>query len=129
MKRENKSEGVEAQGPRKKPKSYSMLEPRIKKLYLGCYAEIYGPSRLDHKTKELIAIASALVAKCQGCLEGHIRKALKDGCTKEEISEAITIAMSVNAAAIVDLTDIAAHNLQLEFFPTGMHAVPNNNSE
>lgn len=126
MKTEKRPGADAANAPRKKPKSYSMLEPRIKKLYLGCYAEIYGPSRLDNKTKELIAIASALVAKCQGCLEGHIRKALKDGCTKEEISEAITIAMSVNAAAIVDLTDIAAHNLQLEFFPTGMHAVPNN---
>lgn len=126
MKKETNTEGSEAQALKKKPKSYSMLEPRIKKLYLGCYAEIYGPSKLDHKTKELVAIAAALVAKCQGCLEGHIRKALRDGCSKEEISEAITIAMSVNAAAIVDLTDIAAHNLQLEFFPTGMHAVPNN---
>ncbi len=43
-------------------------------------------------------------------------KALKEGATKEEIAESIAVAMGVNAAAIVDLTDIAAASLDLEFF-------------
>jgi len=69
------------------------------------------------KTKELIAIAASLAAKCQGCLEGHVKKALKFGATREEVSEAIAIAIGVNAAAIVDLTDIAADNMNLRLFP------------
>jgi AhpD family alkylhydroperoxidase len=71
---------------------------------------------LDRKTKELVAIAASLTAKCQGCLEGHIKKALKFGATREEISESIAIAIGVNAAAVVDLTDIAAENLDLKLY-------------
>lgn len=104
--------------PPKKTKieSYSMLDPKMKKIYFEFYAETYKPSTLDRKTKELIAISAALISKCQGCLEGHIKKALKLGATREEISETIAVAMGVNAASVVDLTDIAAANLNLKHF-------------
>jgi len=101
---------------KKKPASYSMVAPHMKRIYFEFYQESYKKTTLDRKTKELIAIAAALTAKCQGCLEGHIRKAIKYGATREEISETICIAMGVNAAAVVDLTDIAAANLELELF-------------
>jgi AhpD family alkylhydroperoxidase len=96
--------------------SYSMVDPRFREIYFQFYKETYKPSILDRKTKELVAIAASLCAKCQGCLEGHIKKALKSGATREEISEAIAIALGVNAAAIVDLTDIAAENMELKLF-------------
>ena len=81
-----------------------MVDPRFREIYFQFYKETYKPSVLDRKTKELIAIAASLAAKCQGCLEGHVKKALKFGATREEISESIAIAIGVNAAAIVDLT-------------------------
>jgi len=96
--------------------SYTMVEPRFREIYFQFYKETYKPSVLDRKTKELIAIAASLAAKCQGCLEGHIKKALKFGATRDEISESIAIAIGVNAAAIVDLTDIAADNLDLKLY-------------
>ena len=98
------------------PKSYTMVDPRFREIYFQFYKETYKPSVLDRKTKELVAIAASLAAKCQGCLQGHIKKALKFGATREEISETIAIAMGVNAAAIVDLTDIAAENLEIKLF-------------
>lgn len=100
----------------RKIESYSMLAPHMKKIYFEFYSETYKESRLDRKTKELIAISASLTAKCQGCLEGHIKKAVKLGVTKEEISETISIAMGVNAAAVVDVTDIAAANLNLKHY-------------
>ena len=96
--------------------SYSMVDPRFREIYFEFYKETYRPSVLDRKTKELVAISASLAAKCQGCLEGHIKKALKFGATREEISETIAIAMGVNAAAIVDLTAIAAENLEIKLF-------------
>lgn len=96
--------------------SYSMVDPRFREIYFQFYKETYRPSALDRKTKELVAIAASLAAKCQGCLDGHIKKALKFGATREEISETIAISMGVNAAAIVDLTDIAAENLDIKLF-------------
>jgi AhpD family alkylhydroperoxidase len=96
--------------------SYTMVDPRFRAIYYQFYKETYKPSVIDRKTKELIAISASLAAKCQGCLEGHIKKALKFGASREEISETIAIAIGVNAAAIVDLTDIAADNMDLKLY-------------
>jgi len=102
------------------PASYSMIEPRMRDIYANFYKETYFSEKkvLDPKTQELVAIAASLVARCQGCIEGHVKKALKYGATKEEISETIVIAVGINAAAIVDLTDNAAAKLGLNHFPT-----------
>jgi len=96
--------------------SYTMVDPRMRKIYFQFYQETYRASHLDRKTKELIAIAASLASHCKGCLEGHIKKALKYGATKEELSETIAITMGVSAAAMVDLTDIAAENLRIRHF-------------
>jgi AhpD family alkylhydroperoxidase len=101
---------------RPQPSSYTMVDPRFREIYFQFYKETYKPSVLDRKTKELVAIGASLAARCQGCLEGHIKKALKFGATREEISEAIAITIGVNAAAIVDLTDIAAENTGIRLF-------------
>ena len=96
--------------------SYTMVDPRMRKIYFRFYQETYKASMLDRKTKELIAIAASLATHCNGCLEGHIKKAIKYGATKDELSETIAITMGVNAAAIVDLTDQAAKALLLRNF-------------
>jgi len=103
-----------------KPSSYSMLEPKMRRIYGEFYREVYysEAKHLDTKTQELISIAASLIAKCQGCIEGHIKKAIANGATKEEVSEAISIALAINAAAIVDLTDVAAGNLNINHFPS-----------
>jgi len=96
--------------------SYTMVEDRMKKIYFDFYQETYKKTGIDRKSKELIAIAASLGFKCQGCLEGHIKKAKKFGATPEEISETISIAMGVAAASVVDLTDIAAAQLRIKHF-------------
>lgn len=105
-----------APAPPEQTGSYTMVDPRFRAIYFQFYKETYRPSVIDRKTKELIAIAASLTAKCQGCIEGHVKKALKFGATREEISEAIAIAIGVNAAAIVDLTDLAADNMNLKLY-------------
>ncbi len=101
--------------------SYSMLEPRMKKFYGAYYKELYyndAARVLDPKVQELISIAASLVAKCEGCIDGHMKKALALGATKEEISETICIAAAINAAAMIDLSDRTAARLGLNHFPT-----------
>jgi|RhiMetdeSRZDD1v2_1073273.scaffolds.fasta_scaffold954207_2 AhpD family alkylhydroperoxidase len=103
-----------------KPQSYSMMEPKMRRIYGEFYREIYYSEKkhLDTKTQELISIAASLIAKCQGCIEGHLKKALAAGATEEEISETISIAAAINAAAVIDLTDVAANNLNVNHFPS-----------
>jgi AhpD family alkylhydroperoxidase len=95
-----------------KPPSYSMMEPKMRRIYFS------EKKHLDTKTQELISIAASLVAKCQGCIEGHLKKALEAGATQEEISETICIAAAINAAAVIDLTDVAAGNMDINHFPS-----------
>jgi len=89
-------------------KSYALVEPEIMHPYMRFYKATYERGHLDRKTKELIAIAASLVSACKGCLEGHLKKAVKFGATRGEISETIAVTLGVNAAAIVDRSDIAS---------------------
>ncbi len=104
-------------------KSYTMLDDRLKRIYAKFYKETYRPgtSRLDHRTKELIAIGVAAALGCKNCLEGHIKKAIGDGATPEELSDALAVAVGVSAATVVDRTDIAIANLGLESYFKSLH--------
>ena len=48
---------------------------------------------LDSKTKELIALAIGIAARCDGCLAYHARAAGRYGATREEILETISVAV------------------------------------
>jgi AhpD family alkylhydroperoxidase len=54
---------------------------------------------LDPKTRELIALAVAVTRQCDGCITIHTDAAIKQGATKEEIVEALGVAIAVNAGA------------------------------
>ncbi len=56
-------------------------------------------NHLDAKTRELIALAVAVSLRCDGCITTHTTAAIKNGATKEEIVEALGVAVSVNAGA------------------------------
>jgi AhpD family alkylhydroperoxidase len=48
---------------------------------------------LTKKTKELIAAAIAVAGHCDGCVAYHVYGAIKAGATRQEITEAIGVAM------------------------------------
>ncbi len=48
---------------------------------------------LDHKTKELIALALGVAARCDGCIGFHVRALVKAGATKPEVEEALGLAV------------------------------------
>lgn len=52
-----------------------------------------APGVLDSKTKELIALAIGITARCDGCLAFHAKAARKHGATREEIVETIGVAV------------------------------------
>jgi AhpD family alkylhydroperoxidase len=99
------------------PSSMGMIEPRFRNIYKDFYKQTYySETTLDLKTKELIAIGVSAVSKCEGCLVGHIKKALELGLTKQEISDALVVAIGIAAASVVDMSDKAAAKLGLHHF-------------
>ncbi len=55
--------------------------------------------KLDAKTRELIALAVAVTRQCDGCITVHTDAGVKHGATREEVAEALGVAISVNAGA------------------------------
>jgi AhpD family alkylhydroperoxidase len=56
-------------------------------------------SKLGEKTRQLISLACAVTTRCDGCIVVHTDLALKAGATKEEIGEALGVAVAMNAGA------------------------------
>lgn len=56
-------------------------------------------AHLDEKTRQLISLAVAVTTRCDGCISVHSQKAVQSGATKEEIAEALGVAIAMNAGA------------------------------
>ena len=75
------------------------LNPDVLKGYLTLSSAKPANAKLDGKTRELISLAVAVTARCDGCIVVHTTAAKKLGATEEEIMEALGVAISVNAGA------------------------------
>ena len=47
--------------------------------------------------REFIALTVAVTHQCDGCIVTHTDAAIKQGATREEIVEALSVAVAVNA--------------------------------
>jgi AhpD family alkylhydroperoxidase len=56
-------------------------------------------NHLGAKTRELICIAVAVTTRCDGCIANHVKKAVELGASREEIVEALGVAVAMNAGA------------------------------
>ena len=61
--------------------------------FVKLHQEAAKPGALDTKTKELISLAIAITVRCNGCIAFHINDAIKAGATRQEIVEAIGVAI------------------------------------
>ena len=71
----------------------------VNELYDQFSNKVYAANLLDKKTKELIALSCSVMADCVPCINHHYKEAVKAGATKDEISEALAISMSVSAGS------------------------------
>ncbi len=67
---------------------------------------IFKDSALDRKTKELIAVASSVLMRCEYCTEAHSKRALLNGSSEDEIAEAIAVAMFIACGSQIGWTNV-----------------------
>jgi AhpD family alkylhydroperoxidase len=77
----------------------STANPEIVKAYAGLSHANTKSTRIDAKTRELIALAVAVTLRCDGCINAHTDAAIKAGASKEEMIDALGVAIMVNAGA------------------------------
>lgn len=62
---------------------------------------------LDDKTKELIALALGIAAKCEWCISYHTNAAFRAGATREELMEVGYVAVFMGGApSLMYLNDL-----------------------
>ena len=74
---------------------------------------------LDAKTRGLIATAIAVQLRCDGCIAIYTETARQAGATREEIAEALSVALSVTTRAALVSTTRA-----IEAYGTAAHVKP-----
>lgn len=75
------------------------LSPDTVKGYLTASGAGRKTVQLDEATRQLIALAVAVTTRCDGCLSIHSNEALKAGATREQVAEALGVAVAMNAGA------------------------------
>jgi AhpD family alkylhydroperoxidase len=80
-------------------KELSGLSPDTVRGYATLSAAGSKTQHLNAKTRELISLAVAVTTHCDGCIVVHTDAAIKQGATREEIAEALGVAVAMNAGA------------------------------
>jgi AhpD family alkylhydroperoxidase len=76
-----------------------LTKPDIIKAYGELHHANIASTHLDAKTRELIALAVSVTLRCDGCINAHTEAAVKAGASKDEVVEALSVAIMVNAGA------------------------------
>jgi len=75
--------------------------PRTMRAFTGLHKQATSEGALDRKTKELIALGMALSINCGGCVAYHVKQALESGASREEILEAVGVAVMMGGGPAV----------------------------
>ena len=70
--------------------------PEVYKGFAELHRASFSPGALDVKTKELMALAIAVAEHCDGCIASHARGAAVAGASRQEVAEAIGVAILMN---------------------------------
>lgn len=79
--------------------------PEAAKAFGDMRSAIFRTNSLDVKVKELIAVSSAVLMRCEKCVKIHSERAKENGATEDEIAEAISVAMFIAAGSQLHWTD------------------------
>jgi AhpD family alkylhydroperoxidase len=63
--------------------------PEVMKAFASIAQSTLATKALDRKTKELIALAVSVAVRCDDCIGFHVKAALEQGASQEEITEAL----------------------------------------
>jgi AhpD family alkylhydroperoxidase len=86
--------------------------PEVMKAFAGIAQAALQPKALDTKTKELIALAIGVATRCDDCIAFHMKAALDQGASREEISETLGMAIYMGAGPVVMYASHALTALQ-----------------
>ena len=61
----------------------------------------FMPGALDVKTKELLGLVASTVLRCDDCVKYHLESCYKEGITKDEIMETLSIGTLIGGTIVI----------------------------
>ena len=96
----NKVEEFNAYRQKMNDKILSTDNKVIKRIF-NLDTNTYKEGHLSVKTKELLGLVASAVLRCDDCIAYHLETAYKNGVTKEEMMEAMSIATLVGGTIVI----------------------------
>lgn len=62
---------------------------------------IYRAGALPTQTKELLGLVASTVLRCNDCIDYHLERCAKNGLTKEEITDAMNVALTIGGSVVI----------------------------
>ena len=72
----------------------------IKRIY-NLDTNAFTKGHLPVKTKELLGLVASAVLRCDDCIQYHLESAMKNGVSKEEMMETMSIATLVGGTIVI----------------------------
>ena len=76
-------------------------ENKVIKRIFNLDTNAYSEGHLPVKTKELLGLVASAVLRCDDCIAYHLETAFKNGVTKEEMMETMSIATLVGGTIVI----------------------------
>ncbi|HEY5112435.1 MAG TPA: carboxymuconolactone decarboxylase family protein [Acidimicrobiales bacterium] len=81
---------------RQPAKDLAGLIPEVMKSYATLSAAAMASGELTSGVKELLALVVAITRECDGCIVAHARGAGRNGVSRQQVAEAIGVAVAMN---------------------------------
>lgn len=81
---------------RKKAHSFYSKKSKVYQSFVDMEQKTYRDGSLNKKHKELIAVGISIVINCESCMEWHIKQALNEGASEDEILESIEVGIEMS---------------------------------
>ncbi len=78
---------------KKNSQTLAVAQPSVMETFEQLHQIAGAPGALDRKTKELMALAISVTHGCDDCIAHHAHDAIEAGATREELVEALGVAV------------------------------------
>ena len=75
--------------------------------------QAYQPGALDTRTKELLGLACSLALRCDDCVTYHLERCVEEGFGREEVLDALNVALVVGGSITIPHLRRAVRTLDL----------------
>jgi AhpD family alkylhydroperoxidase len=83
------------------------------KRFFNLDSNTYRDGALDGRTKELLGLVASAVLRCNDCIDYHLEQCHKEGFTKEEMIDAMNVALVVGGSIVIPHFRHAVETIEL----------------